>query len=317
MAEQAQAYAGKNIYLLTGGFHLGSKSDTEIRTIIKRLKRLGVQKIAPSHCTGGKAISLSREMDTLADHADPEIIAVAAEKLGCRCVAYTYNDPVIFHEHAIDVAKACRERGIHSVVVTAGYVTPESRAEFYRYMDAANVDPKGFTEDFYHKLSGGHLAPVLDTIKYIRHETDVWLELTTLLIPGQNDSDKELNEMTQWVVTHLGPDVPMHFTAFHPAHKMMDVPPTPIETLYHARRIAMDNGVRYVFTGNIDDKESGSTWCYRCGELLIERRGYSLTRVHTELGMSTIIPSTGSCRVNALLQLSAENSGIFYPSYST
>ena len=189
-------------------------------------------------------ISKSREMDTLADHAEPETIALAAEKLGCRSVAYTYNDPVIFHEYAIDVASACRERGIRSVAVTAGYITAEPRTEFYRHMDAANVDLKGFTEDFYHKLTGGHLQPVLDTLKYIRHETDVWLELTTLLIPGQNDSDEELNEMTQWVVKNLGPDVPMHFTAFHPDYKMMDVPPTPPATLYRARRIALDNGVR-------------------------------------------------------------------------
>ena len=222
-------------------------------------------------------ISKSREMDTLADHADPDTIALAAEKLGCRSVAYTYNDPVIFHEYAIDVARACHERGIRSVAVTAGYVTPEPRAEFYRHMDAVNVDLKGFTEDFYHKLTGGHLEPVLDTLKYIRHETDVWLELTTLLIPGQNDSDKEINEMTQWVVKHLGPDVPMHFTAFHPSYKMMDVPPTPPETLYRARRIALENGVRYAFTGNIDDDKGGSSWCHSCGELLIGRKGYDLT----------------------------------------
>ncbi|MFW2440174.1 MAG: AmmeMemoRadiSam system radical SAM enzyme [Arenicellales bacterium] len=222
-------------------------------------------------------ISKSREMDTLADHAAPEAIALAAEKLGCRSVAYTYNDPVIFHEYAIDVARACHERGIRSVAVTAGYVTPEPRHEFYRHIDAVNVDLKGFTEDFYHKLTGGHLEPVLDTLKYIRHETDVWLELTTLLIPGQNDSDKELNEMTRWVVKHLGPDVPMHFTAFYPSYKMMDVPPTPPDTLYRARRIALENGVRYAFTGNIDDDKGGSTWCHHCGELLIGRKGYDLT----------------------------------------
>jgi pyruvate formate lyase activating enzyme len=144
-------------------------------------------------------------------------------------------------------------------------------------MDAVNVDLKGFTEDFYHKLTGGHLEPVLDTLKYIQHETDVWLELTTLLIPGQNDSDKELNEMTRWVVKNLGPDVPMHFTAFYPSYKMMDVPPTPPETLFRARRIALDNGVRYAFTGNIDDDKGGSTWCHRCGELLIGRKGYDLS----------------------------------------
>jgi pyruvate formate lyase activating enzyme len=222
-------------------------------------------------------ISKSREMDTLADHADPETIVEAAERLGCRSVAYTYNDPVIFHEYAIDVAKACHERGIRSVAVTAGYVTPEPRKEFYQHMDAANIDLKGFTEEFYHKLTGGHLQPVLDTLEYVKHETDVWLELTTLLIPGQNDSDRELNEMTRWVVEHLGPDVPMHFTAFFPSYKMLDVPSTPYQTLQRARRIAMENGVRYAFTGNVDDEQGGSTWCHHCGERLIGRRGYDLT----------------------------------------
>jgi pyruvate formate lyase activating enzyme len=222
-------------------------------------------------------ISKSREMDTLADHADPETIAEAAERLGCRSVAYTYNDPVIFHEYAIDVAKACHQRGIRSVAVSAGYVTPEPRKAFYRHMDAANIDLKGFTEGFYHRLTGGHLQPVLDTLEYIQHESDVWLELTTLLIPGQNDSDRELNEMTRWVVEHLGPDVPMHFTAFFPAYKMLDVPPTPFQTLQRARRIAMENGVRYAFTGNVDDERGGSTWCHQCGERLIGRRGYDLT----------------------------------------
>ena len=222
-------------------------------------------------------ISKSREMDTLADHADPETIATAAQRLGCRSVAYTYNDPVIFHEYAIDVARACHERGIKSVAVTAGYVSPEPRAEFYQHMDAANVDLKGFTEEFYHKLTGGHLDPVLDTLKYIKHETDVWLELTTLLIPGHNDSEQELDRMTRWVVEHLGPDVPMHFTAFYPAYKMLDVPPTPYSTLAKAREIAIRNGVRYAFTGNVDDPEGASTWCHHCGELLIGRRGYDLT----------------------------------------
>ncbi|MEJ2509571.1 MAG: AmmeMemoRadiSam system radical SAM enzyme [Gammaproteobacteria bacterium] len=222
-------------------------------------------------------ISKSREIDTLADEASPETIARAAEKLGCRSVAYTYNDPVIFHEYAIDVAKACHERGIKSVAVTAGYVTAEPRAEFYRYMDAANVDLKAFTERFYHKITGGHLQPVLETLEYLKHETDVWFELTTLLIPGENDSDEELTEMTQWVAEHLGPEVPMHFTAFHPDWKMMDTPPTPPETLTRARRIAMENGIRYAYTGNVHDAEGGSTYCHHCGTKLIGRDWYVLS----------------------------------------
>ncbi|MGD8484611.1 MAG: AmmeMemoRadiSam system radical SAM enzyme [Thioalkalispiraceae bacterium] len=222
-------------------------------------------------------ISKSREMHTLADEASPELIARAAENLNCKSVAYTYNDPVIFHEYAIDVAQACHEKGIKSVAVTAGYVSPEPRAEFYQYMDAANVDLKGFTEDFYYKLTGGHLEPVLDTLKYIKHETDVWLEITTLLIPGKNDSDEELEQLTQWVVENLGPDVPLHFSAFHPDWKMMDVPPTPPATLTRARNIALKNGLHYSFTGNVHDEAGSSTYCHQCGNKLIGRDWYVLT----------------------------------------
>jgi pyruvate formate lyase activating enzyme len=222
-------------------------------------------------------ISKSREFDTLADEAPPEKIAHVARELGCRSVAYTYNDPVVFMEYAIDVASACRESGMRSVAVTAGYMCDEPRQEFYQYMDAANVDLKGFTDRFYWKLAGGHLQPVLDTMLYLKHHTDVWFELTTLLIPGENDSDKELEEMTQWVVEHLGTEVPMHFTAFHPDWKMMNTPPTPAATLSRARRIAMKNGVRYAYTGNVHDEDGGSTYCHACGTRLIGRDWYVLT----------------------------------------
>ncbi len=222
-------------------------------------------------------ISKSREVDTLADEAFPETIARAAAETGCRSVAYTYNDPVIFHEYAIDTADACHEKDIKSVAVTAGYVSPEPRKEFYAHMDAANVDLKGFTEKFYYKLTGGHLQPVLDTLVYLKHETDVWFEITTLLIPGWNDSDQEIDEMTKWVVKELGPDVPHHFTAFHPDYKMLDVPPTPLETLVKARKIAMDNGIRYAYTGNVHDEEGQSTWCHQCGQKLIGRDWYVLS----------------------------------------
>ncbi|MGE0624299.1 MAG: AmmeMemoRadiSam system radical SAM enzyme [Pseudomonadales bacterium] len=223
-------------------------------------------------------MSKSREMDTLADQASPERLADAAVEMACRSVAFTYNDPIIFLEYAVDVAEACRQQGVKSVAVTAGYVDPEPRAEFFRAMDAANVDLKAFTERFYHRICGGHLAPVLDTLNFIRHETDCWLELTTLLIPGENDSEKEIDEMTAWVVEHLGPDVPMHFTAFHPDWKMRDVPSTPAATLSRARRIAMANGVHFAYTGNVHDAEGGSTWCPSCGSLLIERDWYRLGR---------------------------------------
>jgi pyruvate formate lyase activating enzyme len=223
-------------------------------------------------------ISKSREFDTLADAASPAAIAGAAVRLGCRSVAFTYNDPVVFMEYAIDVAKACHERGIRTVAVTAGYMNAEPRAELYRHVDAANVDLKGFTDRFYAELSAGHLEPVKDTLRYLRHETDVWLEITNLVIPGWNDSDEELDAMTRWIVAELGPDVPVHFTAFHPDYRMLDTPPTPAATLSRARRIAIDNGVRYAYTGNIRDRAGQSTSCHGCGSLLIERDWYELGR---------------------------------------
>ena len=222
-------------------------------------------------------ISKSREMDALMSQASPTAIADAAAANGCLSVAYTYNDPVIFHEYAIDTALACRERGIKSVAVSAGYVCPKPREEFYAVMDAANIDLKSFSEDFYHKITGSHLEPVLETLKYIKHETSVWLELTTLLIPGENDSHAELEAMTQWVVENLGPDVPMHFTAFHPDWKMRDTPSTPVSTLLMARDIAQKNGVHYAYVGNVHHKAAESTYCHQCGHLLIGRDWYTLS----------------------------------------
>jgi len=222
-------------------------------------------------------ISKSREVDTLADAASPETIARAAQQLGCRSVAFTYNDPVIFMEYAIDVAQACHELGIKAVSVTAGYMCDEPRRELYKYMDAANVDLKAFTEEFYKQITIGHLQPVLDTLEYLKHETKVWFEITTLLIPGENDSEKEIEELTQWVMEHLGPDVPLHFTAFHPDFKMLDKPPTPPATLTRARRIAVKNGLRYAYTGNVHDEEGGSTYCQQCGSRLIGRDWYVMT----------------------------------------
>jgi pyruvate formate lyase activating enzyme len=222
-------------------------------------------------------ISKSRETDRLMDHASPEAIARAAQETACRSVAYTYNDPVIFHEYAIDTAIACRELGIKSVAVSAGFQCAEPRAEFYRHMDAANIDLKAFTDDFYHRLCGGHLQAVLETLEYIKHETDVWLEITTLLIPGENDSEAELEQLTQWVVEKLGPDVPLHFSAFHPDWKMLNTLPTPPATLAMARQIALHNGVQYAYVGNVHDKKGDSTWCHQCGQLLIGRDWYELS----------------------------------------
>lgn len=222
-------------------------------------------------------ISKAREYDVLAERASPEDIARAAQRLGCASVAYTYNDPTIFHEYAIDTAIACHALGIANIAVTAGYVCPKSRAEFYRHMDAANIDLKGFTDEFYRKVCYARLQPVLDTLVYVKHETPVWLEITTLLIPGLNDSEAEIEQMSQWVVEAVGPDVPWHFTAFHPDWKMMDIPATPSETLTRARRIAMKNGVRYAYTGNVHDPAGQGTYCHRCGTLLVGRDGYEIT----------------------------------------
>ncbi len=222
-------------------------------------------------------ISKSREMRRLSDSASPEALATAADRLGCTSVAFTYNDPVIFHEYAIDVAQACHEIGIRTVAVTAGYVCEEPRREFYRYIDAANVDLKAFSDDFYKRIVGGRLGPVLDTLQYIALDTDVWLEITTLLIPGLNDSDRELDELTTWVADNLGPAVPIHFTAFHPDWKMLDVPPTPRATLRRARQIALSNGLRYAYTGNVRDTDSAATLCHECGQLAIARDGYAVT----------------------------------------
>ncbi len=216
-------------------------------------------------------ISKSRDMDRLMDEASPEAIARAAVRSGCKSVAFTYNDPVIFAEYAMDVADACRELGILSVAVTAGYMSPQPRSEFYAKMDAANVDLKGFTDEFYVKLTGSKLAPVLDTLVYLRHHTNVWLEITTLLIPGKNDSAEEVRAASKWIMQELGPDVPLHFTAFHPDFKMMDLPPTPAATLTRARTIAMEEGLNYVYTGNVHDREGGTTFCPGCRARLVER----------------------------------------------
>ena len=218
-------------------------------------------------------ISKSREIDTLSSEASPETLAAAAERLGCRSVAFTYNDPVIFMEYAMDVADACRARGIRTIAVSAGYMNPAPRAEFYQHMDAANIDLKAFTDKFYEKITFSRLGVVLDTLEYLR-DSGVWFEITTLLIPGHNDSDAEIAAEATWLAEHLGPDVPLHFSAFHPDFKMRDVPPTPPATLRRARSIARDHGLRYVYTGNVHDPDGQTTTCPACGKPLIVRDWY-------------------------------------------
>jgi pyruvate formate lyase activating enzyme len=225
-------------------------------------------------------ISKSRDMDRLMDQAGPETIAKAASDSACRSVAFTYNDPVIFAEYAMDVADACHERGVQTVAVTAGYIHDQPRREFYAKMDAANVDLKAFTEDFYFKLTGSHLQPVLDTLIYLKRETDVWFEITTLLIPTKNDSDQEVTAMCKWIADALGTDVPLHFTAFHPDWKLDDLPPTPAATLSRAREIALREGLQYVYTGNVHDTEGGTTFCSGCGDELIVRDWHRILNYH-------------------------------------
>ncbi len=221
-------------------------------------------------------ISKSRDMDRLMDAAAPDEIAATAAKWHCASVAYTYNDPVIFAEYAIDTAIACHARGLKNIAVTAGYITELARADFFRHMDAANVDLKGFTDAFYVHQCGAHLQPVLDTLVWLVHESPVWVEITTLLIPGLNDGDDEIGRLARWVRDELGDEVPLHFTAFHPDFKLTDLPPTPPATLSRARRIALDAGLRHVYTGNVHDAEGGTTRCAGCGEVLIVRDWYEI-----------------------------------------
>ena len=252
-------------------------------------------------------ISKSRDMDRLMDQASPETIAIAAEKNGCKSVAFTYNDPVIFAEYAMDTADACHERGIKTVAVTAGYIHEEARRDFFSKIDAANVDLKAFSDDFYYKLTGAHLQPVLDTLIYLKHETEVWLEITTLLIPGKNDSDEELTALSKWIKNELGPDVPLHFSAFHPDYKMADIPATPPATLVRARDIALKQGLHYVYTGNVHNIEGDTTFCADCHSPLIVRDWYQINEYR--LSKDGCCPDCGS----ALAGRFDEKAGNFGP----
>lgn len=234
-------------------------------------------------------ISTSREMNLLAEEASPSQIARTAANWQCSSVAFTYNDPVIFAEYAIDTALACRAARLASIAVTAGYINPEARRDFFAVMDAANIDLKGFSDSFYQQVTGARLRPVLDTISYAVHETNVWVELTTLLLPGYNDASSDLREMCRWIVTELGPDVPLHFTAFHPDNRMRDLPRTPTRTLARARAIAQEEGLHYVYTGNIEDPDGQTTYCPNCKSPVIRRDRYTID--------SYDLDAEGRCRV--------------------
>lgn len=221
-------------------------------------------------------MSRCREMSAMMERALPTDIAELAVRHQCPSVAFTYNDPVIYLEYAEDTAAACHAKGVRCVAVTAGYIQSPAREDFFRFIDAANVDLKAFTEDFYRAHCGAKLETVKETLVHIRRETEVWLELTTLLIPGENDSPEEIDAMTKWVVSELGPDVPMHFTAFHPAYRLVDRDSTPPVTLRRAREIAQANGVRYTYVGNVRDDEGATTYCHQCHRALIRRSGYAI-----------------------------------------
>ena len=229
-------------------------------------------------------ISRSKELDRLSQSENPLSIAEYASERRMKSIAFTYNDPIIFHEYAVDTALLCRERGIKTVAVTSGYVSKEPREEFYSVMDAANVDLKGFTEEFYKNFCSGRLGPILETLEYIKNETDVWLEITNLIIPGANDSEDEIESMTSWIFEYLGPNVPVHFTAFHPDFKLMDRESTPLSTLIRAREIALKNGLNYVYTGNVRNEESENTYCPSCKKIVIKREGFRLIENRIKLG---------------------------------
>lgn len=225
-------------------------------------------------------MSKARDMDRLMAEATPSMLANAAVNSGAKSVAFTYNDPVIFFEYAVDTAKACRARGVKSVAVTAGYICEEPRAEFFEFIDAANVDLKSFSDTFYRRITGSHLAPVLETLEYLVHQTDVWVEITTLLIPGENDSDTEIRALSEWIATRLRPDIPLHFTAFHPDFRMLDKPRTPPETLLRAREIAREVGLAHVYVGNVHHKAAQSSYCSSCGSVVIGRDWHQLSDWH-------------------------------------
>lgn len=222
--------------------------------------------------------------DPKINHTEPQKIVKIAKELGCKSVAFTYNDPIIFFEYAVDTAKLCRDNGIKTVAVTAGYINPEPRREFFAYMDAANIDLKAFSDEFYRKICLAHLAPILDTIKYVKKETNCWLELTTLLIEGENDSEDEIKQECEWIMENLGDDVPLHFSAFHPAYKFMDKPVTKLSTLQKAYDIAVNAGIKYVYTGNVIDTARSTTYCHACKKPIIVRQGYELSEKNLEKG---------------------------------
>ncbi len=237
-------------------------------------------------------MSKSKLEDVNALYATPEDVVKLAMQYNAPSIAYTYNDPTIFGEYVIDISRIAREAGIRNVMVTAGYIDKEARKDVYKFIDAANVDLKAFSENFYGKLTLSHIAPVLDTLRWIKNETDIWLEITTLLIPGENDSDDELKAMANWIVENLGDEVPLHFTAFHPDFMMRDKSPTPHSTLIKARKTALNAGIKYCYVGNVHDNEGETTYCPNCGKPLIQRDWHSVYENNLVAGKCPVCGTT-------------------------
>jgi pyruvate formate lyase activating enzyme len=216
--------------------------------------------------------------------ASPEDVVSLAKKHKVPSIAFTYNDPTIFGEYVIDISKIAKEEGIKSVMVTAGYIDKDARKDVFKFIDAANVDLKAFTERFYFKITSSHLNDVLDTILWLKNETNVWIELTTLLIPGENDSAEELTQQCRWILENLGDSVPLHFTAFHPDFKMLDKERTPASTLIKAREIALKEGIKFCYVGNVHNNEGQTTYCPACNESLVRRNWHTVLKDNLRSG---------------------------------
>ena len=226
-------------------------------------------------------ISKSKADQVHSSYLEPETVVLAAIEHQCPSIAFTYNEPTIWGEYVIDTSRIAHAYGLKTVMVTNGYITREALFDVYEHVDAANVDLKAYTEDFYAKLTLSHLQPVLDTLKTLRHETNVWIEITNLIIPSLNDSQEETKELCGWMLENLGDDVPLHFTAFHPDFKLRNKPGTPPETLHRARQLARERGLKYVYEGNILSG-GADTMCPGCGRVLISRSWHRVSEVRVQ-----------------------------------
>jgi len=235
------------------------------------------------NCQNNSISQLPRERKEIpGEELSPQSIVLQAKRYNCPIIAYTYTEPTIFFEYAYDTSKLAQKEGIKNVFVTNGYISEEALRKISPYLDAANVDLKSFSEDFYKKICGGHLAPVLNTLKLMK-KLGIWLEVTTLIIPTLNDSEKELKKIAEFIV-NLGKEVPWHISRFYPTYRLNKLPPTPLELIYRGREIGLRAGLRYVYTGNIPGDKGENTYCYRCGKLLIQRYGYRIEKFDIEEG---------------------------------